>query len=268
MRSCTPGAERALSLNTVPRIRKSSTWLYFFFAGLLVDAVGVGTEEGVCGVAGSCAWAIAMTHGARSAAVQRTMIHCRGRIALLLKHLDGGMSTGGCQAGRGCPLLLVFFFLFFVIIIVNEVAIFADFALFFLVVLFVLVIGDEVQVDRMRLRDLKFRLTLRTTQDLAFFDFVFVHIDFGGTFWTTDHGAILRRVVRKVGVRGRPPPLCSVLYTAVYEVNSRARCGCLEQHGAESARTSRMASSREYPERPVVGIGGVIVDRGRALLTG
>ena len=27
-----------------------------------------------------------------------------------------------------------------------------------------------------------------------------------------------------------------------------------------------MASSREYPERPVVGIGGVIVDRGRTLL--
>jgi len=27
-----------------------------------------------------------------------------------------------------------------------------------------------------------------------------------------------------------------------------------------------MASSREYPERPVVGIGGVIIDDGRALL--
>ncbi|MGH9740939.1 MAG: NUDIX hydrolase [Candidatus Acidiferrum sp.] len=27
-----------------------------------------------------------------------------------------------------------------------------------------------------------------------------------------------------------------------------------------------MASSREYPERPVVGIGGVIIDQGRALL--
>jgi ADP-ribose pyrophosphatase YjhB (NUDIX family) len=27
-----------------------------------------------------------------------------------------------------------------------------------------------------------------------------------------------------------------------------------------------MASSREYPERPVVGIGGVIIDGGRALL--
>jgi ADP-ribose pyrophosphatase YjhB (NUDIX family) len=28
----------------------------------------------------------------------------------------------------------------------------------------------------------------------------------------------------------------------------------------------RMTSSREYPERPVVGIGGVIIDQGRALL--
>src|ERR1700704_2419540 len=27
-----------------------------------------------------------------------------------------------------------------------------------------------------------------------------------------------------------------------------------------------MASSREYPERPLVGVGGVIVDQGRALL--
>src|SRR5258707_13725673 len=27
-----------------------------------------------------------------------------------------------------------------------------------------------------------------------------------------------------------------------------------------------MASSREYPERPMVGVGGVIIDQGRALL--
>jgi ADP-ribose pyrophosphatase YjhB (NUDIX family) len=27
-----------------------------------------------------------------------------------------------------------------------------------------------------------------------------------------------------------------------------------------------MASSREYPERPVVGVGGVVIERGRALL--
>jgi 8-oxo-dGTP diphosphatase len=27
-----------------------------------------------------------------------------------------------------------------------------------------------------------------------------------------------------------------------------------------------MASSREYPERPLVGVGGVVIDKGRALL--
>src|ERR1700745_4326650 len=31
-------------------------------------------------------------------------------------------------------------------------------------------------------------------------------------------------------------------------------------------KMSPMSSSREYPERPVVGIGGVIIDRGRTLL--
>src|SRR6266446_1250140 len=134
-----------------------------------------------------------------------------------------------------------------------------------LVFLFIQIIGDEVPVHGVRLRHLEFGLTLRTTQDLAFFDFIFVHIDFGGTFWTTNHGVILRRVVRKVAVAGRPP-LRSVLYTVEYEVNSRARCGCRERHCRITARTSRMVSSREYPERPVVGIGGVIIDGGRALL--
>ena len=164
------------------------------------------------------------------------------------------------------PSLLVFFFvLFLVIIVVNEFTVFGNLALFFLVVLFIQIIGDEVHVHGVRLRHLEFGLTLRTTQDLAFFDFIFVHIDFGGTFWTTNHGVILRRVVRKVAVAGRPP-LRSVLYTVEYEVNSRARCGCRERHCRITARTSRMVSSREYPERPVVGIGGVIIDGGRALL--
>src|SRR6266404_4909391 len=111
------------------------------------------------------------------------------------------------RAGRGCPLLLVFFFLFFAII--------GDLALFFLVVLFVLIIGDDVQVDGVRLRNLEFRLTLRTTQDLAFFDFVFVHIDFGGTFWTTDHGAILRRVVRKWRFEAVPTTVQRIIYRGI-----------------------------------------------------
>src|SRR6266436_5200727 len=170
------------------------------------------------------------------------------------------------RPGAACLLLPVFFFVFLVIIVVDEVAIFSGLAFIFLVVLFVRIIGDEVQVDGMRLRDFEFGFALGTTQDLAFFDFVFVDIDFGGTFRTTDHGSTLRTVVRKVGVQGPCPPLCSVLYTAVYEVNSRAWWRCFERHRTMRRRTFRMTPSREYPERPVVGIGGVIIDQGRTLL--
>jgi hypothetical protein len=124
------------------------------------------------------------------------------------------------RRGGACLLLLVFFFVFLVIIVINEIAIFSGLSFVFLIVLFVRIIGDEVQVDGMRLRDFEFGFALGTTQDLAFFDFVFVDIDFGGTFRATDHGSTLRIVVCKVGVRGPYPPLCSVLYTAAYEVNS------------------------------------------------
>jgi hypothetical protein len=100
-----------------------------------------------------------------------------------------------------CHSLIVFFFIFLVVIIVvDEVAVFAGLAFFLLVVLLVRFIGDEVQVHGMRLRDLELGLALGTTQDFAFFDFVFIDVDFGGTFRATDHGAILRRVVHKVGV--------------------------------------------------------------------
>jgi len=92
-------------------------------------------------------------------------------------------------------LLLVFFFVFFVIIIVNEIAVFAGLVIFFLVVLFVRIIGNQVQVDGMRLRDLEFGFALGTAQDLALFDFVFIDIDFGGTFRATDHGSTLRKAV-------------------------------------------------------------------------
>src|SRR6267378_1316680 len=172
------------------------------------------------------------------------------------------------DARRGAAglLLPVFFIVFLVIIVVDEVAIFSGLDFIFLVVLFVRIIGDEVQVDGMRLRDFEFGFALGTTQDLAFFDFVFIDIDFGGTFRATDHGSTLRIVVCKVGVRGPYPPPCSVLYTAAYEVNSRAWRHCFERHCIMDRRTLRMTSSREYPERPMVGIGGVIIDQGRTLL--
>jgi len=169
------------------------------------------------------------------------------------------------RRGGACLLLLVFFFVVLVIV-VDEVAIFSSLAFIFLVVLFVRIIGDEIQVDGMRLRDFEFGFALGTTQDLAFFDFVFVDIDFGGTFRATDHGTTLRIVVCKVGVRGSCPPLCSVLYTATREVNSRAWRHCFERHRIMGRRTFRMTTSREYPDRPVVGIGGVIIDQGRTLL--
>ncbi len=168
--------------------------------------------------------------------------------------------------GAGRLLLLVLFFVFLVLVLVDEVAIFCGLLLIFLVVLLVRVIGDKVQVDGMRLRDLEFGFAFGTAEDLAFFDFVFVDIDFGGTFRATDHGSTLRTVVCSVRVRGPCPPLCSVLYTAAHEVNSRAWQCCFERHRVMGRRTIRMTSSREYPGRPVVGIGGVIIDQGRTLL--
>jgi hypothetical protein len=93
-------------------------------------------------------------------------------------------------------LLLVVFFVFLVIIIFKKVAIFPGLLLIFLVVLFVQIIRDDVQMDGMRLRNFHLGFAFGTTQDLAFLDFVFIHIDFGGTFRATDHGSILRRVVR------------------------------------------------------------------------
>src|SRR5258708_11476646 len=167
---------------------------------------------------------------------------------------------------RARPLLLVLFFVFVVLVLFDEVAIFCGLLLILLIVLLVRVIGDNVQVDGMRLRDLEFGFAFGTAQDLAFFDFVFVDIDFGGTFRATDHGSTLRTVVCSVRVRGPCPPLCSVLYTAAHEVNSRAWQRRFERHRNMSRRTFRMNSSREYPERPVVGIGGVIIDQGRTLL--
>src|SRR5712664_4243129 len=168
---------------------------------------------------------------------------------------------------RGASLLLlVLFFVFLVIIVVDEVAIFPGLALVFLVVFFVRIIGDKVQVDGMRLRDLEFRFALGTAQNLAFFDFIFVDIDFGGTFRATDHGSTPRTVVCIVAIQGPCTPLCSVLYTEVDAVNARASWQCSERQRILGRRTFRMTSSREYPERSVVGIGGVIIDQGRTLL--
>jgi hypothetical protein len=50
----------------------------------------------------------------------------------------------------------------------------------------------------MDLQDFQFRLAFWATENLAFFDFVFVDVDFSGTFRAADHGSILRTNI-KVG---------------------------------------------------------------------
>ena len=51
----------------------------------------------------------------------------------------------------------------------------------------------------MRLRNLELGFALGTTEDLALFDFIFIDIDFGGTFRAADHGSILRRAFHVAG---------------------------------------------------------------------
>jgi hypothetical protein len=119
----------------------------------------------------------------------------------------------GLDGGKGLFVVLFFFVVF--LIFVREIAVLRGF--FFVVLFFFIIIEvvrDEVQMHGMRLGDLKLGFALGAAQDFAFFDFVFVHVDFGGTLRATDHGSILRSNVRRAG----PYRLCrrhGVLYTAL-----------------------------------------------------
>jgi hypothetical protein len=126
---------------------------------------------------------------------------------LMLGKVDSELS------GRKGLFVVLFFFVVF-LIFVREIAILRGF--FFVVIFFFIieVVRDEVQMHGMRLGDLKLGFALGATQDFAFFDFVFVYVDFGGTLRATDHGSILRSNVRRAG----PYRLCrrhGVLYTAL-----------------------------------------------------
>jgi hypothetical protein len=98
-----------LTLNTVPRIRKSFTWLYFFLAGLPGVVAGGGAAGAVVGGAaggGSWAHANAAKKKTTSPAVQKIEIHCGRYMRMVIVSLDGGTSTGGCQVAWGVPLTL------------------------------------------------------------------------------------------------------------------------------------------------------------------
>src|ERR1700674_395398 len=153
--------------------------------------------------------------------------------------------TGRAQedARRGsCLLHLVLFFVFLFIIVVDEVPILAGPGfLFFFVILFVQVIGDDIQMDGMRLRNLELGFTFRTTQELALFDFIFIDIDFGGTFRATDHGSILRRVVRGVAVKVR------VRHRAAYYIPRGMKSTPVHGPAALDATASRPPGAFECP---------------------
>src|SRR5713101_7434154 len=108
-----------------------------------------------------------------------------------------------------CDEGLLFVFLLVIIFFLWEVAIFGDFLLLILFVIIVF-IGNDVQMDGMDLRDFQLGLAFWATENLAFFDFILVDVDFGGTFWAADHGSILRKwfVSAPLGPRA---PLSSVL---------------------------------------------------------
>src|SRR5258708_19550550 len=83
-------------------------------------------------------------------------------------------------------LLFVFFLIVILFFFLWEVAVFGNFLLLVLFVIIV-IIGNDVQMDGMDLRDFQLGLALRTTENLAFFDFILFNADSVGPSSPPDH---------------------------------------------------------------------------------
>jgi hypothetical protein len=83
--------------------------------------------------------------------------------------------------------LRVLFFRFVVVIILGQLIFIV--VGFFLVL--IIVIGDSVDFYGMDLDHFHLGFAFHTGEDLAFFYFVFIHVDFSGAFRTPDHGETL-----------------------------------------------------------------------------
>src|SRR6266404_1089033 len=101
---------------------------------------------------------------------------------------EDASSADACDEGS----LFIFFLIVILFFFLWEVAVFGNFLLLVLFVIIV-IIRNDVQMDGMDLRDFQLGLAFRATENLAFFDFILVDVDFGGTFWAADHGSILRK---------------------------------------------------------------------------
>jgi hypothetical protein len=102
---------------------------------------------------------------------------------------------------------LIVLFLVVLIFLFREITVLANLVLFVVCFVFVIIhiLGDDVQMDGMDLRDFEFGLALWATQDLTFFDFVFVDVDLGGTFRAANHDPSSVQVSRVGAARQRAP---------------------------------------------------------------
>src|SRR3990170_3436251 len=166
------------------------------------------------------------------------MIPTRRSKALLTWMAEAARGIPGREAER---LLHLLFLLVEQCIVAFGIAAFSFVVLARLGILVFVVFRDDVDVHRVRLDDFELGLAFRAAQNLAFFHFIFVDVDFDSAFGTANQC----RNLLATGWRSLRP---SVLYT-----------------GAGYGRVKGM-SNREYPERPLVGVGGVVIVEGRVLL--
>jgi hypothetical protein len=122
----------------------------------------------------------------------------------------------------GIPSLIFVFGVILIVLVFQKIAVFIKIVFIlgvFLVLVFIVfflveVIGNGVQRHGMRLRDFQFALTLRAAQDFSLFHFVFVHVDFSGTFRATEHVSILRLDFQPVQLEIPGPTNRRIIYPA------------------------------------------------------
>jgi hypothetical protein len=122
---------------------------------------------------------------------------------------------------RLASLVLILGFIL-IVFVIRKVAVFIKIVfvlgvfivLVFFVFFFVEVIGNGVQGHGMRLRNFQLALTLGAAQDFSLFHFVFVHIDFSGTFRAAEHVSILRFDFQPVQLAIPGPTNRRIIYPA------------------------------------------------------
>jgi 8-oxo-dGTP diphosphatase len=188
-------------------------------------------------------------------------------------HLHNGLEVRKGQedvSGRRSKVALLLFildrfifFLFFGDVVVFFVVLFfivLIVVLFLVVIIIIEVVGDGVQGDRMRLRNFELALALGAAQDLSLFHFVFVNVDLCGTFWAAKHDCTLRFGLELAYPHHQDDAFHRIIYRS-RRIQSHAT-----QFNLTGMPKDKQEMNREYPDRPVVGVGGVVIENSRTLL--